>query len=155
MTEIPPWRDKEIRRKNNLRRRVFENNKIIMSKKFDKLKRVFEILLSPDGCGWDREQTHKSLIKHLKEEILEFEKAVKLENFENMKEELGDILLQVMFHSQLAKKEKKFTIDDVIDNLIKKLKRRHPHVFANKKVKSVNEIIQNWNKIKKQEKYGN
>ena len=109
-------------------------------------------MLSPDGCGWDREQTHKSLIKYLKEETQEFEKAVKNKNFENMEEELGDILLQVMFHSQIAKKQKKFTIDDVIDTLTKKLKRRHPHVFGNKKVKSVKEIIVNWNKIKKSEK---
>lgn len=125
---------------------------MIMSGKFNELKRVFEILLSPNGCGWDREQTHKSLVKYLKEETLEFEKAVKNENFENMEEELGDILLQVMFHSQIAKKQKKFTIDDVIDTLTKKLKRRHPHVFGNRKVKSVKEIIVNWNKIKKSEK---
>ncbi|MBI5574207.1 MAG: hypothetical protein HY919_06620 [Elusimicrobia bacterium] len=123
-----------------------------MSKKFDELKKVFEILLSPNGCGWDRKQTHKSLIKYLKAETLEFEKAVKNKNFENIKEELGDILLQVMFHSQIAKKQKKFTIDDVIDTLTKKLKRRHPHVFENRKVKSVKEIIVNWNKIKKSEK---
>ncbi|MDO8734720.1 MAG: MazG nucleotide pyrophosphohydrolase domain-containing protein [Elusimicrobiota bacterium] len=123
-----------------------------MSKKFDELKRVFEILLSPNGCGWDRKQTHKSLIKYLKEETHEFEKVVKNKNFENMEEELGDILLQVMFHSQIAKKQKKFTIDDVIATLIKKLKRRHPHVFGNRKVKSVKEIIINWNEIKKSEK---
>lgn len=125
---------------------------MIMSGKFSELKRVFEILLSPNGCGWDRKQTHESLIKYLKEETLEFEKAVKNKNFENMEEELGDILLQVMFHSQIAKKQKKFTIDDVIDTLTKKLKRRHPHVFGNRKVKSVKEIIVNWNKIKKSEK---
>ena len=123
-----------------------------MSKKFNELKMVFEILLSPNGCGWDRKQTHKSLIKYLKEETHEFEKAVKNKDFENMKEELGDILLQVMFHSQLAKKRKKFTIDDVIETLIKKLKRRHPHVFGNRKVKSLKEIIINWNKIKKSER---
>jgi len=123
-----------------------------MSKKFSELKRMFEILLSPDGCGWDRKQTHKSLIKYLKEETYEFEKAVKNKSFENMEEELGDILLQVMFHCQIAKKQKKFTIDDVIDTLTEKLKRRHPHVFGNRKVKSVKEIIVNWNKIKKSEK---
>ncbi|MFA5780256.1 MAG: MazG nucleotide pyrophosphohydrolase domain-containing protein [Elusimicrobiota bacterium] len=123
-----------------------------MSGKFSELKRVFEILLATNGCGWDRKQTHESLIKYLKEETHEFEKAVKNKNFENMEEELGDILLQVMFHSQIAKKQKKFTIDDVIDTLIKKLKRRHPHVFGDRKVKSVKEIIVNWNKIKKSEK---
>ncbi|MFH1540496.1 MAG: MazG nucleotide pyrophosphohydrolase domain-containing protein [Elusimicrobiota bacterium] len=126
-----------------------------MSKKFDELKKVFEILLSAKGCGWDRKQTHKSLLKYLKEETAEFVDAVKSEKTDEMKEELGDILLQVMFHSQIAKKQKKFTIDDVLDVLIKKLKRRHPHVFANKKVKSVSEIISNWNKIKVKEKNGN
>jgi len=123
-----------------------------MSKKFDELKRVFDKLHSPDGCMWDLKQTHESLIKYLKEETGEFISAVKSRDTENMKEELGDILLQVMFHSQIAKKQGKFTIEDVIDTLTKKLKRRHPHVFAGKKVKSVDEILSNWKKIKKSEK---
>ncbi|HAM39282.1 MAG TPA: nucleotide pyrophosphohydrolase [Elusimicrobia bacterium] len=123
-----------------------------MSKKFNELVRVFDKLNSPQGCKWDRKQTHKSLLKYLKEETQEFIDAVKNEDVHNMKEELGDILLQVMFHSQIAKKENKFTIDDVIDYLIKKLKRRHPHVFSKTKVKSVKEIITNWHKIKKMEK---
>lgn len=123
-----------------------------MSKKFDELVKVFEILNSPKGCRWDRKQTHKSLLKYLREETNEFIEAVKSGNSDDMEEELGDVLLQVMFHSQIAKKEKKFTIDDVIDTLTKKLKRRHPHVFGNKKVKSVKEIIVNWDKIKKSEK---
>ncbi|OGS43811.1 MAG: nucleotide pyrophosphohydrolase [Elusimicrobia bacterium RIFOXYD2_FULL_34_15] len=126
-----------------------------MSKKFDELVRVFDVLNSPKGCKWDRKQTHKSLLKYLKEESQEFIDAVKKEDLHNMEEELGDILLQVMFHSQIAKKENKFTIDDVIDTLIKKLKRRHPHVFSNTKVKSVKEIITNWDKIKKMEKLEN
>jgi len=152
MTEIPFWRDKKTRRKNNLRRRIPENGEIEMSKKFDELKRVFDKLHSTNGCMWDREQTHKSLIKYLREETKEFIEAVKSKNNNNMKEELGDILLQIMFHSQIAKKEKKFTIDDVINTLIKKLKRRHPHVFAGRKVNSVEEILTNWKKIKKLEK---
>ncbi len=123
-----------------------------MSKKFDELKKVFDVLLSPKGCKWDLKQTHKTLIKYLREETNEFIDAVKSENPHHMKEELGDILLQVMFHSQLAKKQKIFTIDDVIDTLIKKLKRRHPHVFSDKKIKSVKDIITNWEKIKKMEK---
>jgi len=123
-----------------------------MSKKFDELKRVFDKLHSPAGCMWDRRQTHESLIKYLKEETGEFISAVKSGDTENMKEELGDILLQIMFHSQIAKKQGKFTIEDVIATLIKKLKRRHPHVFAGKKVKSVGEILSNWKKIKISEK---
>ena len=119
-----------------------------MSKKFDELIKIFEILHSNKGCKWDRIQTHKSLIKYLKEETAEFIEEVRLKNFPGMREELGDILLQIMFHCQLAKKEKEFTVEDVIDTLIKKLKRRHPHVFAGKKVKSVKDIIRNWEKIK-------
>jgi tetrapyrrole methylase family protein/MazG family protein len=123
-----------------------------MSKKFDELKSVFDKLHAPDGCMWDREQTHETLIKYLKEETGEFIRAVKANDIENMKEELGDVLLQVMFHSQIAKKQGKFTIDDVIDTLISKLKRRHPHVFAGRKVNSVDEILTNWKHIKKLEK---
>ncbi|MDD5686903.1 MAG: MazG nucleotide pyrophosphohydrolase domain-containing protein [Elusimicrobia bacterium] len=123
-----------------------------MSKKFDELVKVFDKLLSPEGCKWDLKQTHKSLLKYLKEETNEFIDAVKAGDISNMEEELGDILLQVMFHSQLAKKQKQFTIEDVIDTLVKKLKRRHPHIFSDKKVKSVKEIITNWHKIKKLEK---
>jgi len=123
-----------------------------MSKKFDELKKVFDKLHAPNGCMWDRKQTHKTLIKYLREETGEFIDAVKAEDTENMKEELGDILLQVMFHSQIAKKQSKFDIEDVIDTLTKKLKRRHPHVFANTKVKSVGEILSNWEKIKKTER---
>jgi tetrapyrrole methylase family protein/MazG family protein len=95
------------------------------------------------------------LIPYLKEEAAEFISAVKKNNFHHMKEELGDILLQVMFHSQIASKENKFGIEDVIGELIKKLKRRHPHVFADVKVRSAREIIVNWNKIKKMEKKDN
>ncbi|MBN1384208.1 MAG: hypothetical protein JW983_04910 [Elusimicrobia bacterium] len=123
-----------------------------MSKKFDELKKIFDILLSPKGCKWDRKQTHKSLIKYLREETNEFIQAVKSGKPQDMKEELGDILLQIMFHSQLAKKKKIFTIEDVIDTLNKKLKRRHPHVFLDKRVNSVKDIIINWEKIKRREK---
>jgi len=123
-----------------------------MSKKFAELSRVFDILLSPRGCPWDRKQTHKSLIKYLREETREFIQAVKKNDFAGMKEELGDILLQVMFHAWLAKNEKKFTIDGVLDHLIKKLKRRHPHVFGKTKVKSVRDVVINWDRIKRKEK---
>jgi len=122
-----------------------------MSDKFNQLKKIFDKLHSENGCMWDREQTHESLIRYLEEETGEFIQAVKSRDTENMKEELGDILLQVMFHSQIAKKNGKFTIDDVIDTLVSKLKRRHPHVFAGKKVDSVKEILNNWKEIKKLE----
>ena len=120
--------------------------------KFVELKEIFETLHSPKGCMWDKEQTYESLLPCLKEETEEFIDAVKMKNYRHIKEELGDILLQVMFHAKIASKEDKFDIEDVIDGLIKKLKRRHPHVFAKTKVKSTQQIIENWNKIKALEK---
>lgn len=120
--------------------------------KFGELKRVFDLLHGPNGCLWDKKQTHKTLIKYLREESREFIETVNKNSYSHMKEELGDLLLQVMFHSQIAKKKGKFDIEDVIDCLIKKLKRRHPHVFAGIKVKSVGEIIENWDRIKAWEK---
>jgi len=120
--------------------------------KFTELKDIFKTLHGPKGCLWDKKQTHKSLIPYLKEESDEFIEALKSNDLDHMKEELGDILLQVMFHAQLASKESRFDIEDVIDVLIKKLKRRHPHVFGSVKVKSAREIVTNWNKIKAKEK---
>lgn len=120
--------------------------------KFIELKRVFETLHGPRGCLWDKKQTHKTLIKYLREEADEVIEAVRSKNYQHIKEELGDLLLQVMFHTQIASKEGRFDIEDVIDGLIKKLKRRHPHVFANLKVKSVKEIKVNWDRIKSLEK---
>jgi len=120
--------------------------------KFIRLKEIFEILHGPRGCLWDKRQTHKTLIPCLKEETKEFICALESGNFTHIKEELGDILLQVMFHSQIASKQNKFDIEDVIEGLITKLVRRHPHVFGDVKVKSAKQIIRNWNKIKLEEK---
>ena len=120
--------------------------------KFFELKRLFETLQGPNGCLWDKQQTHKTLLPYLKEETQEFIQAVRKGNFHHMREELGDILLQVMFHSQIAAKKNKFTIEDVMGDLIKKLKRRHPHVFGKVKVNSSRQIIRNWQKIKKLER---
>jgi tetrapyrrole methylase family protein/MazG family protein len=120
--------------------------------KFNELKEIFVTLHGPKGCKWDKEQTHKTLIKDLKEEVNEFIDAVKKNDHGNMKEELGDVLLHVMFNAQIAAKNKKFDIEGVIDGLIKKIKRRHPHVFGNLKVRSTRQIIANWNKIKRSEK---
>ena len=122
--------------------------------KFIELKEIFKTLHGPKGCLWDKEQTHTSLLPYLKEEAAEFIVEVKKGDYSHMKEELGDILIQVMFHSQIASKEGMFDVEDVIDTLIKKLKRRHPHVFGKVKVKSAHQIIRNWNKIKAQEKKG-
>ena len=120
--------------------------------RFVELKEVFKKLHGPKGCLWDKKQTHKSLLKYLREESDEFIAAVRKGDLSNMQEELGDILLQVMFHAQIAKKEGNFDIEDVVDGLIKKLKRRHPHVFGGVKVSSTHQIIRNWHKIQAQEK---
>ena len=120
--------------------------------RFSELKKVFKILHGPKGCLWDKKQTHKTLLRYLKEESQEYIDAVRKGNTHHMKEELGDILLQVMFHAQIASKEGQFDIEDVIKELIHKLKRRHPHVFGKIKVNSSRQVTINWNKIKAKEK---
>ena len=120
--------------------------------KFVELKNIFNILHSRRGCMWDKKQTYKSLLGDLQEEVDEFIAAVKKNNYSHMQEELGDILLHVMFNAQIAKKQGKFDIEEVIVGLISKLKRRHPHVFGKAKVSSTRQIIANWNKIKRKEK---
>jgi tetrapyrrole methylase family protein / MazG family protein len=122
------------------------------STKFTELKKVFAALHGPKGCLWDKKQTYTSLIPHFREEAGELIEAVRGRDYQHMKEELGDILLFVMFYSQIASKDKRFDVEEVIDGLIKKLKRRHPHVFGGVKVNSSRQIIINWNKIKSLEK---
>jgi tetrapyrrole methylase family protein / MazG family protein len=120
--------------------------------KFTELKDVFNTLHGPRGCLWDKKQTHTSILAHLREEVDEFVSAVRKGDVENMQEELGDVLLHVMFHATLAQKKGKFDVEDVIAGLIKKLKRRHPHVFGTEKVSSTRQIIRNWETIKAREK---
>ena len=120
--------------------------------KFIELKKIFEILHGPRGCLWDKKQTHTTLIPYLKEETKELACALKSGNYGHIREELGDVLLQVMLHAQIASKQGRFDIEEVLDGLIQKLKRRHPHVFGKVKVKSVREIKANWKKIKILEK---
>jgi tetrapyrrole methylase family protein / MazG family protein len=120
--------------------------------KFTELKDIFDTLHGPKGCLWDKKQTHRSILAHLREEVDEFVAAVRKGDRHNMQEELGDVLLHVMFHAKLAQKAGKFDVEDVIDGLIKKLKRRHPHVFGTEKVSSARQIIRNWEKIKAREK---
>ncbi|MEK9650256.1 MAG: nucleoside triphosphate pyrophosphohydrolase [Gammaproteobacteria bacterium] len=105
------------------------------------------------GCPWDIEQTHKSLAHHAIEEAYELQAAIFSENSTNLKEELGDLLLQVIFHSQIAKEESSFTIRDVIENIHAKLIRRHPYVFGKDDYpKTAEEQTALWNKIKNLEK---
>ena len=123
-----------------------------MKTRFNELKSVFDKLHGRRGCLWDKKQTHISLIPHFREEARELVAAVKSGSAAHVREELGDILLHVMFYSQIAKKNGQFDVEEVIDELIRKLKRRHPHVFGNTKVKSAHQITRNWNRIKKSEK---
>ncbi|MFN4226672.1 MAG: MazG nucleotide pyrophosphohydrolase domain-containing protein [Candidatus Ratteibacteria bacterium] len=118
--------------------------------KFKDLLKIMEKIR--ENCPWDKKQTNESILKYLKEETNEFIKEVKKKDYNGMQEELGDILWQVVFHSQILKEKNVFTIDDVIDTLCKKMIKRHPHVFGGKKVKDEKEVIDNWEKIKKTEK---
>jgi tetrapyrrole methylase family protein/MazG family protein len=117
------------------------------------LVKIMDILLSPGGCPWDRRQTHSTLIKYLKEESAEAALAVRKKDWANLKEELGDVLLQVVFHSALARKEGIFTLSDVIRTVNAKMVRRHPHVFAGGgKLETPAQVLKEWAKIKKGEK---
>lgn len=119
---------------------------------FDELKEIIAELRSEHGCPWDKEQTHESLKVCLKEESEEVFQAVDNHDMDNLCEELGDVLLQVLLHSQIAEESGDFTIDDVIHGLCEKMIRRHPHVFGNVKVSTPEESLALWNEIKKQEK---
>ena len=111
-------------------------------------------LRSPGGCSWDAEQTHQSLIKYLLEESYEFIDAIETDDRAGMREELGDVLLQVYFHSRIAQDHPTdpFTIEDVAGAIADKLISRHPHIFDNLKVSGTEEIIENWEAIKAREK---
>ncbi len=110
---------------------------------------IVEKLRAPDGCPWDREQTHKSLAKCLLEEAYEANDAIYEGDPMKMADELGDVLLQVVMHAQIGKEEGTFTIDDVTDAVSRKMIERHPHVFGDTKVRDSEEVLDNWEKIKK------
>ncbi|WJE15892.1 nucleoside triphosphate pyrophosphohydrolase [Halobacillus sp. ACCC02827] len=123
-----------------------------LNHQFFRLREVIRILRSPEGCPWDRKQTHESLRKYMIEEAYEFIDAVNRVDDENMIEELGDVLLQVMLHSQIGEDEGFFTIDDVIISITDKMIRRHPHVFADEEARDAEEVLTNWEAIKQEEK---
>ncbi|MCX7722493.1 MAG: MazG family protein [Verrucomicrobiae bacterium] len=111
-------------------------------------------LRGPGGCPWDRQQTHKSICRYVIEEVYELLDAVEAEDDEAIQEELGDLLLHVVFHCQIGNERGAFDFDDVCRKLVEKLVRRHPHVFGNLKVSGVDEVWANWEKIKRAEKAG-
>ncbi len=128
-----------------------------MASELLRLLEVMDQLRSPGGCPWDAEQTHQSLIKYLLEESYEFIDSVDSEDRLAMREELGDILLQVYFHARIAEEHATdpFTIEDVARGIADKLVRRHPHVFGDAKADSSAEVLQNWEKFKASEKNRN
>ncbi|MHA6252897.1 bifunctional methyltransferase/pyrophosphohydrolase YabN [Oceanobacillus sp. CAU 1775] len=123
----------------------------LLDHKFSRIVEVIQILRSPEGCPWDRKQTHASLREHVIEEVYELIDAIDNEDDDNIIEELGDLLLHVLLHSQIGDDAGYFSIDDVIASITKKMIHRHPHVFDKKKVDSVDEVLTNWDALKKQE----
>ena len=121
---------------------------------FSKLTNIMALLRSDRGCAWDREQTHASLKPCLIEESYEVIDAIEKNDMYNLCEELGDLLMQVVFHAQLASEEREFNIQDVLQGVIQKMIRRHPHVFGEEKVDTADDVILTWDRIKQEEKSG-
>ena len=121
-------------------------------KELNELIDVIAKLRAPDGCKWDREQTHMSLRPNMLEEAYEAVDAIDNDDMKHLKEELGDVLLQVVLHSQIAAEEGAFTIEDVAKGIKDKLIHRHPHVFGDVKVSSTQDILDNWERLKAEEK---
>ena len=116
------------------------------------LEKIVAVLRSEDGCPWDREQTHESIRRNFLEEAYEAVEAIDEKNPEHLKEELGDVLTQIVFHSRLEEEQGSFKLDDVADAVCRKLIYRHPHVFGSEEVDNSEEVLLNWDKLKRQEK---
>ena len=123
-----------------------------MSKEFKKLVKVMERLRGVNGCPWDREQTRESLKPYLLEETYEVLEAIEEKDQESLKEELGDLLFQIVFHSQIAQECGEFTMDEVLASVTDKMIYRHPHVFGTAKADTTQEVLARWEKLKNQEK---
>lgn len=121
-------------------------------REFWNLKEIFATLRGPEGCPWDREQTHATLTKNMTEEAAEYVEAVNNDDIDNMIEELGDVLLQIMLNAQIGDEEGYFNIEDVIEAIAEKMIRRHPHVFGDEKAATPEEAIELFNKMKGLEK---
>ena len=134
---------------------VSEMKKALLQKTeydFDDLVEVVKILRSPEGCPWDREQDHKSIRNGLIEETYEVIEAIDTENPTLLREELGDVLLQIVFHAGIEEDEGRFDMDDVANDICVKLIHRHPHVFGDVSVENTAEVLTNWEQIKSEEK---
>jgi tetrapyrrole methylase family protein/MazG family protein len=122
---------------------------------FEAFQEIVAHLRAPDGCPWDREQTHASLRTHLLEESYEALEAIDAEDVEGMQEEFGDLLLQVVLHAQIANEDGDFTINSLIKSVYDKIVRRHPHVFGEVQLNGVKGVLQNWEKLKEVERNNN
>lgn len=136
---------------------IAEKKKILLDKAaqgygFEDLIDVVEVLRSEEGCPWDREQDHKSIRKDFIEETYEVIEAIDTDNPELLREELGDVLLQVVFHAQIEREKQVFTVEDVANDICVKLIHRHPHVFGDVKADTSEKVLSNWEKIKSDEK---
>jgi len=123
-----------------------------MSERFDQIIKIMARLRGEGGCPWDRKQTHESLKPYLIEEAYEVLETIEAQDDPKLKEELGDVLLQVLFHSEIGQERGTFTIEDVLETLADKLIRRHPHVFGETTVSDANDVVHRWEEIKRQEK---
>jgi MazG family protein len=123
-----------------------------MSSPFEKLCKVVAHLRAPGGCPWDCEQTHESLLPALIEEAYEVVGAVRTADDANLREELGDLLLQVVMHAEIARVEQRFNVDEIIEAVTAKLIRRHPHVFATSEARDSGAVLKQWEAIKREEK---
>lgn len=119
---------------------------------FESFAEIVAHLRAPDGCPWDKEQTHETLRKHLLEESFEAIHAIDSGDFSDMREEFGDLLLQIVLQSQIANEEKQFNVNQVVQGIYSKIVRRHPHVFGDVELNDVNGVLANWEKLKEQER---
>ncbi len=119
---------------------------------FDDLVTIMQLLRSENGCPWDREQTHKSIRNNFIEEVYEAVEGIDADDETILREELGDVMLQVVFHARISEEADSFNINDVTTDVCKKLIHRHPHIFAQVKADTSEQVLANWNEIKKQEK---
>lgn len=118
----------------------------------EELIEIMAVLRSPEGCPWDKEQTHESIVPYLIEEAYEAVDAIERRDFDELKKELGDVLLQVLFHAQLAKEAGRWDIEDVAAATVVKLKHRHPHVFGAVQADTAKKVLANWEQIKREER---
>jgi len=149
-----PTRQKHTKKTSNPRRnpKPVKHKQLTPGQWFEKLVGVQARLRAPNGCPWDREQTHQSLRTYLIEEAYEVLEALESGNDHKFVEEMGDLLLQIVFHSQIAREEGRFTVAEVIREIHDKMIRRHPHVFGKTRAKDSAEVLRNWEQIKAEER---